>query len=450
MKTTRHHRPMGLILGLVFARARQSMYLLSTIILTLLLNACATNPVTGKRELTLISQSQEIEIGKNNYLPTRQAQGGSFYLDPDLTDYIGKIGKTLSKYSDRPKLPYEFVVLNNSVPNAWALPGGKIAINRGLLVELDNEAELAAVLGHEITHAAARHSAKTLERNLLLQTTLIGLAVTIDENSMRDLLVGAGLLGTQLISQKYGRDAELEADRYGMRYLVRSGYDANAAVSLQETFVKLAQGRRQNWLEGLFSSHPPSQERVKANIKTARKLGNDGNLNREEYQKHIAKLKNLTPALNKLDQAQLALNKKNMDQAVKLAREVSSKHPEIAMAYGIEGAVMYHKKQYTQALSSFSKALQRNQNYFQYYLQRGLTYQAMDKPDEAKLDLEKSNQLLPTALAHNGLGEIAKQKGQTEQARKHFEIASGSRSPAGQQARDNLLTLPKQGESNKK
>ena len=129
---------------------------------------CGVNPVTGKKEIQFVSEAQELKIGEQNYAPTRQGEGGDFDVLPELTAYVNEVGQKLAAVADR-KLPYEFVVLNNSVPNAWALPGGKIAVNRGLLTELKSEAELAAVLGHEIVHAAARHGAKAQERGTLLQ-----------------------------------------------------------------------------------------------------------------------------------------------------------------------------------------------------------------------------------------------------------------------------------------
>ncbi|MDY6948508.1 MAG: M48 family metalloprotease, partial [Pseudomonadota bacterium] len=118
-------------------------------LVALALGACGVNPVTGKKEIQFISEAQEIKIGEQNYAPTQQSEGGDFDVLPDLTAYVNEVGQKLAKVADR-QLPYEFVVLNNPVPNAWALPGGKIAINVGLLSELKNEAELAAVLGHEI------------------------------------------------------------------------------------------------------------------------------------------------------------------------------------------------------------------------------------------------------------------------------------------------------------
>ena len=146
-----------------------------------LLAACATNPVTGKNELMLVGESTEIQIGQKNFAPTRQSQGGDQHLDPALTTYVQQVGQRLAAVSDR-KLPYEFAVLNNSIPNAWALPGGKIAVNRGLLTQLNSESELAAVLGHEIVHAAARHSAQAMSRGMLIQGGLIAAQVAANDS----------------------------------------------------------------------------------------------------------------------------------------------------------------------------------------------------------------------------------------------------------------------------
>lgn len=262
----------------------------------LALSGCGTNPVTGERELQFVSESQELAIGAKEYAPTRQSQGGDLKVLPELSAYVNEVGQKLAAVSDR-QLPYAFVVLNASVPNAWALPGGKIAINRGLLTELDNEAELAAVLGHEIVHAAARHGAKSQERGTLLQVGMVaaqvGVAMSDVGATAGNLMVQGAGVGAALVSTKYGRDAELESDYYGMRYMQRAGYDLRGAVTLQEKFVKLsaASGRNQNWLEGLFASHPPSPERVARNEATLAELGNPagGNLGQERYAAQIGR-----------------------------------------------------------------------------------------------------------------------------------------------------------------
>jgi Zn-dependent protease with chaperone function len=206
---------------------------------------CAVNPVTGKSEIMFMSTAQEIEMGKQNYVPMQQSQGGVYDVDPELTAYVQRVGSKVAVQSGV-DLPYEFVVLNNSVPNAWALPGGKIAINRGLLYELESEAELAAVLGHEAVHAAARHTAKQQSRAMLMQVGVMGTAIAANDSDYGNLIVGGAGMLAQLGLAKYGRGAELESDRYGMEYMSKAGYDPQGAVELQQTFVRLSEDRRQD------------------------------------------------------------------------------------------------------------------------------------------------------------------------------------------------------------
>jgi predicted Zn-dependent protease len=198
------------------------------------LGGCVVNPVTGERELALVSAADEVAIGEAQYAPSRQMQGGDYVIDPALTRYVASVGQRLAAVSDR-ALPYEFVVLN---------PGGKIAINRGLLMELGSEAELAAVLGHEIVHAAARHGALAMQRGMLLQTAVLATAAATGRGDYSGIAVGAATLGAQLINQRNGREAELESDYYGMVYMSRAGYDPQAAVTLQETFLSQVMTRR--------------------------------------------------------------------------------------------------------------------------------------------------------------------------------------------------------------
>ena len=191
--------------------------------LLLAVTGCAVNPVTGQPQLALIPESQEIAIGSEQYKPSQQAQGGLYSVDPEVSRYVSEVGQRVAKYSDR-KLPYQFVVLNNSVPNAWCLPGGKIAVNRGLLLALDNEAELAAVLGHEITHAAAKHGVTAMQRGMLLSGLVEATRISAQGSRYANLtnyIVGGAQLGAQLITQKFSRGDELQADHYGTVYMSR-------------------------------------------------------------------------------------------------------------------------------------------------------------------------------------------------------------------------------------
>ena len=178
----------------------------------LLAGGCVVNPVTGQNEIGWVSTDQQIEIGRKNYVPAQQMQGGQYKVDRGLTTYVNEVGQKVAARAPI-DLPWEFVVLNNSVPNAWAMPGGKIAVNRGLLTELGSEAELAAVLGHEVVHAAARHGAQNMERSMLLQGAMIAAVIGTRNQEYAGAVLGGAQLAAGLITQKYGRDAERESDR---------------------------------------------------------------------------------------------------------------------------------------------------------------------------------------------------------------------------------------------
>ena len=408
--------------------------------------ACGINPVTGKKEIQFITEAQEVQIGQQNYAPAQQSEGGDFDELPELTAYINEVGQKLAAVSDR-KLPYEFVVLNNGVPNAWALPGGKIAVNRGLLTELDNESELAAVLGHEIVHAAARHGAKAQERGTILQAGLavaqVGAAVGGADQNMAGLLIQGASVGAQLVQTRYGRDQELEADHYGMKYMKAAGYDPAGAVTLQETFVRLSEkeGREQGWFEGLFASHPPSAERVVKNKEMAAQLGAGGELGKQQYQARIAPLKKLQPAYEKFDQAQLAASKKDYDTAKKLAREASQLFPQEGRFYQLLGDIEMAQKHPAEALPHYEKAIDLNGDYFGSYLGAGVAEMKRGNREKAEEWLTTSAKLLPTAPAAYYLGDLAKAKGDQATALSYYKAAAGSNSEYGKMANAELVRL---------
>ena len=389
------------------------------------LGACAVNPVTGDRELMLVSGEQDIVTGEQNYVPMQQSQGGVYDVDPVLTEYVKGVGMKVARASGV-DLPYEFVVLNNSVPNAWALPGGKIAINRGLLTEMGSEAELAAVLGHEVTHAAARHSAQQQSRGMLTQGVVVATTIATSDSGYGDLVAaGAGLAG-QLTLTKYGRDAELESDKYGMRYMSKAGYDPQGAVTLQETFVRLSEGRDQDWLSGLFASHPPSQERVDANRRRLKNMPAGGVVGVESYQAALETTMAAMPAYEAYDKGRKALGEKNTDEALAFANEALSAFPEEANFHALRGDVRLMNKQYDMAVTNFNRAINRRDSFFYYYLQRGIANHELDRPDAAVSDLERSLELLPTAPAHYTLGEIREGQGLRDQAIEHYKVVAKS------------------------
>lgn len=401
---------------------------------------CATNPVTKKSELTLVSEQQEIRIGTQQYLQSQQSAGGKFILDPALSAYVNEVGQKLVKVSDRPNLPFEFSVINDSVPNAWALPGGKLAINRGLLTELKSEAELAAVLSHEIVHAAARHGASSMERGLLLSAGAAVISVLAADNKQHDLIETVAVGGAMLLGLRFSREHELEADHYGIDYMVRAGYDPKAAVELQETFVRLSGSKSPNWLAGMFATHPPSQERVDANRNMAAAL--PANLYRGEdvYQRKLAFLTASKPAYAAHDEGRKLLAKEPA-QALAQAEKAIKLEPREAMFYALRGDALKKLGRVAEAEHEYGEAIKRNADYHGHYLNRGLARQRLGNAAGAQSDLERSNALLPTAAAHYVLGNLAQGADNPAKAIEHYRFAAGSESEIGKRAGAALVRL---------
>lgn len=410
------------------------------LIFALLVASCSVNPVTGKNEFSLVSAQQEVAIGGQQYQPSQQAQGGRYYIDPDIQLYVAGVGKKLAAVSDRPNLPYEFVVLNSSVPNAWALPGGKIAVNRGLLLHLEDEAQLAAVLAHEIVHAAARHGASRVTTGTLLNVGAAALGMAGQKYGMGQTGSQVAQLGAAAWMAKYGRDDELESDAYGMDYMVRAGYDPYAAVELQKTFVELNKRRSQDFLSGLFASHPPSQERVTKNLAKAATLPK-GQTYRDRYQRAVAQLRRDKPAYTAETNAIKALKAKDAKTALNELDKAVNIQPGEGYFWELRGHAWEMQKNPDNAEKSFSTAIRKNPDFFSHYLSRGTLRYEQGNKTGAQADLKASHRLLPTPIASYYLGEIALEQGDKAGATKYFQEAAQSRSDLGQKARERLSTL---------
>lgn len=373
--------------------------LLSSLFLTV---SCGTNPVTGKNELQMVSEQQEIQIGEEYYSYLKQAEGGDYVADPKLAEYVEKIGKKLAAVSDRPQLPYEFSVLDNTIPNAWALSGGKISINIGLLVNLQNEAELAAVIAHEIVHSAARHGAQAMQRAAFMQAGMQGLSTAVEGQAYEGAVMQGAGLGIGLITTKYSRSAELEADKYGIKYMEKAGYDPQAAVTLQEMFVKLEAERESSWMDGLFATHPPSEERVMANEATAKQYPKGGYIGEKEYQRMISRLTKTKPAYDAMDRGYKLLFRGDPSAALTQANKAIDIESKEGHFYNLQGKALVALYRYNEALKAFDTAIERNSNYFDYYLERGLLKKRLGL--NARPDLQRSFDLLPTQEAYDAMG----------------------------------------------
>jgi predicted Zn-dependent protease len=241
--------------------------------------ACAVNPATGRREFSLVSESEEIQMGREADPQITASLG--LVDDPELQAYVSRIGMRLAEVSERRNLPWSFKVVDDPIVNAFALPGGFIYVTRGILAHFDSEAELAGVLGHEIGHVTARHSASQISRQQLQQ---IGLGVgMIFSETVREYgsLAAAGL---QLMNLSYSRGDETQADELGLRYIGRLGYDPEAMVGVFQMLAQVgggAEGRIPQWQ--LTHPYPENREAHIREIIAREGIALDGRVGRDEY-----------------------------------------------------------------------------------------------------------------------------------------------------------------------
>jgi len=225
------------------------------LVLAVTLGACAVNPVTGKRELSLVSADQELAIGKEGYTATMAEYG--VLEDARLAAYVDSVGQQLAKRSELPQLKWHFTVLDDPTVNAFAMPGGYIYITRGILAHLQSEAQLAGVLGHEIGHVTARHSARHITQQQLAGLGL-GLASVISEDFRRYGAAAEQALGLLLL--KYGRDDENQADALGVRYSTSATYDPREIPSTYSMLRRISERAGQR-LPSFLSTHPDPGDR---------------------------------------------------------------------------------------------------------------------------------------------------------------------------------------------
>lgn len=237
-----------------------------------LLSACAGNPATGGADIVLTTQGREVAIGQEMH--QKFIDEGAPYDDPELQAYINRVGQGLVANSDRPDMDFTFTVMDSPDINAFATPGGFIYINRGLLAYLENEAELAGVLAHEIGHVTARHHGR--RQTAGITNTVLATTVYILTGS-GDIADATSMYGAELISG-YGRDMELEADGLGARYMHSAGYDPEALLEVigvlkdQQQFQRVkakSGGKKVSTYHGLYASHPRNDQRLKTVIRAA-------------------------------------------------------------------------------------------------------------------------------------------------------------------------------------
>jgi predicted Zn-dependent protease len=246
----------------------RNLYTLLIVVTALMLGGCATNPVSGGKDFVMMSESQEIALGRATDIEVRKQY--KVYANPALQSYVNRVGQRIAVHSHRPNIQYRFTVLDSPEINAFALPGGYVYITRGILAYLNSEAEMAAVLGHEVGHVTARHGVR---QQSAAQAANIGISIAsifipeLNTQLGQDL---SNLFGGALLSG-YGREHELESDRLGAQYLARTEYDPQAMIRVvgvlknQELFdaeIAKQEGREPRRYHGTFATHPDNDTRL--------------------------------------------------------------------------------------------------------------------------------------------------------------------------------------------
>jgi predicted Zn-dependent protease len=244
---------------------------------------CATNPVSGKKQISMMSEAEEAAIGMQQDAEIRREMG--VYNDRALQDYVNDVGQQIARVSHRPNLPWTFTIVDSPAINAFALPGGYVYITRGILAYLDDESELAGVLGHEIGHVTARHAAQayTRQAEANLGLTILGIFVPSTQP-----FSNLGASGLSVLFLKNGREAELEADRLGVEYGSGAGFDPDGVPRFLATLQRvdaMSDRGMPNWL----STHPDPGSRVERAAPVATKFESPDatKVNRDQYLEHI-------------------------------------------------------------------------------------------------------------------------------------------------------------------
>lgn len=388
-----------------------------TVLCLILLVSCALNPVTGKRELMLVSESQEISLGREA-APSLNWEFGGEYHDPELETYLSNIARQIWRNSERPGLPMEFHIQNTSLPNAFALPG-YIAITRGLLSDLENEAQFAAIIGHEIGHVMARHTAQRLSRSTLQQFGLAVGAGVLAETKGADALLTAGALGSSLFLLKYDRSQEIQADRLGVKYMAALGYDPTEALrahEILESSVNNYLKRRgkspaqENYISSLMSTHPRTQVRIEeirsmiSELPPFRTAG-DGRFS-IRFQQAAKDLKRVNTDYFIYDDAYDQYQKKNYAAAEQKLRHAISANNGQAPFYNLLGFVKLNLKNHIEAKELFSKAISIDSGFQPSIYGLGVVHYNSDNYDQAIHEFKMSLGLFPGhAESHFGIGK---------------------------------------------
>jgi predicted Zn-dependent protease len=331
------------------ALTRRDFLWLSSLAAAGYLFGCATDPVTGKKQLMLVSEDTEVKIDQQ-YSPIQISSDYGTVQDSQLNSYVSQVGKEMAAKSHRPHMPYSFRVVNATYVNAYAFPGGTIAATRGIMLALENEAELAALLGHELGHVNARHSAEQMSKGMFTQAVVGSVSVLAGTQSaaLGDMAGQLGQIGAGALLASYSRDNEREADALGMKYMVGAGYGSEGFVGLMEMLNSMSKHKSTS-VDLLFATHPMSQERYDTALQMANTQYTsalNGPLYRERYMDNTARLRAQKGAIQEIEKGQSQLAKRQYDAATVHFQRALKKAPNDYVALCLISKTKLIQKEY--------------------------------------------------------------------------------------------------------
>lgn len=373
---------------------RQALWLLSAGAASL--SGCATSPVTGKSILVGMSEAQERQTDAQ-VAPHQFSQDLGAIQDESVNRYVADLGQRMGLLTHRPQMPYSCRVLNANYVNAYTFPGGAMGVTRGILADLDDEAELAALLGHELGHVNARHAAQRQGQSMLAQAAIVGLNVAAQDSSWGGLVGIGSQIGASALLASYSREHEREADALGQEYLVKAGYPATGMVRLHQLLVS-EEKAAPSLLQTMFSTHPMSRERMQAAQAAADsryRISNSLDARRERFMDSTASLRRIRPTIDACKNGETAMAAKQYAQAQTQFQAALTKTPR-------DYASNLRMAQCLQAQGQTAKAVSYADNAREIYPQEAQAYKlagvlALQQHDAGRAfeNLDRFDRLLP-------------------------------------------------------
>jgi beta-barrel assembly-enhancing protease len=394
------------------------------------LTGCATDPVTGKKSFVMMSKEQEIALDRQNS-PHQFSEDYGVAQDAGLNRYVADVGNRLASHSHRPDMPYKYQAVNANYVNAYAFPGGSIAATRGILLEVESEDELAALLGHETGHVNARHFAERQAQGTLLDIVAATASVAAGSRNPQygELAQLVGSLGGGVLLSHYSRDNEREADALGMEYMNRAGYTPEGMADLMDMLNSQSKSKP-NALELMFATHPMSSERV-ANtqraLQTTYKESAMKPRQKERYMDNTFRLRNLKPAIGEQQKGESMLNQKKFDVAEGHLRQSLNLAPDDYPGLVLMAKTQMAMKKPQEAQPYLTRAKAIYPTEAQASQLAGVTHLQLKQPDKALAAFQEYDRLLPgnpntTFLKGFSLEQMQNKQGAAQEYSRYLQM----------------------------